>query len=181
MIYDWSTTNRFSPWKNPPGRKEKFCPIDIIEEKVSEALQRKHEILKRYEYRKKNLSLIKDHISNTEYELLIGIEIYRKIEIEYIDKWIRYWQGFLKKDKEELDLDTARQYPIQDLYEGKLRKSGPNFFGCCPFHAEKTGSFYIYTRSNRFHCFGCQEDGDVIDYVMKAYNIPFIEAVRRLI
>lgn len=179
-IYDWQTGKRFDPWRSPPGRKIKFCPIDIIEEKVEEALKRKHQILKNFEDRKKSLKLIEEHITRTEYELRMGIEIYKKIEIEYIDKWIRYWKWFLEKDKQDLDVDTARQYPIQDLYDGKLRRSGPNLTGCCPFHAEKTPSFHIYTRSNRFYCFGCNEGGDVIDYVMKLYNIPFIEAIRRL-
>jgi DNA primase len=60
----------------------------------------------------------------------------------------------------------------------KLTRSGKDQKGCCPFHGEKTPSFYVYP--DGFHCFGCGAHGDVITYVMKTTNMGFMEAVENL-
>jgi DNA primase len=60
----------------------------------------------------------------------------------------------------------------------KLRKSGANWSALCPFHKEKSGSFYLYPASASYYCFGCHEHGDVFTFVMKMDNISFPEAVR---
>ena len=50
----------------------------------------------------------------------------------------------------------------------QLKKSGANYFGLCPFHNEKTGSFSVSPDKQIFHCFGCGAGGGVITFVMKA-------------
>ena len=60
----------------------------------------------------------------------------------------------------------------------KLSRSGRERKGCCPFHGEKTPSFYVY--DDHFHCFGCGEHGDVISFVMKSTGASFMEAVEDL-
>ncbi|MGE4520896.1 MAG: DNA primase [Acetobacter sp.] len=60
----------------------------------------------------------------------------------------------------------------------KLTRSGRNWKGCCPFHGEKTPSFYVY--DDHFHCFGCGVHGDVISYVMQSEGRSFPEAVEEL-
>ncbi len=60
----------------------------------------------------------------------------------------------------------------------KLARSGRENKGCCPFHGEKTPSFYVY--DDHFHCFGCGEHGDVISFVMKSSGAGFMEAVESL-
>lgn len=50
----------------------------------------------------------------------------------------------------------------------------------CPFHREKTPSFKIYDNGKKYHCFGCGEDGDVISFTMKYYNINYAQAITRL-
>lgn len=50
----------------------------------------------------------------------------------------------------------------------------------CPFHADKTGSLKIYPGARGWHCFGCGEGGDVIDFVRRLLNISFVEAMDRL-
>ncbi len=60
----------------------------------------------------------------------------------------------------------------------KLTRSGRENKGCCPFHGEKTPSFYVY--DDHFHCFGCGVHGDVISFTMKAMHLPFMEAVESL-
>ena len=72
----------------------------------------------------------------------------------------------------------AKDYPIQELYTGKLRKSGKSHIGICPFHNEKTGSFHI--KDNRFNCFGCDAHGDNIDFYMKQHGCTFTSAVKKL-
>ena len=60
----------------------------------------------------------------------------------------------------------------------KLRKSGANWSALCPFHKEKSGSFYLYPTTASYYCFGCHEHGDVFTFVMKMDNVSFPEAVR---
>ncbi|MGE4482469.1 DNA primase [Acidocella sp.] len=60
----------------------------------------------------------------------------------------------------------------------KLTRSGRERKGCCPFHGEKTPSFYVY--DDHYHCFGCGEHGDVITFVMKTTGASFMEAVEDL-
>ncbi len=60
----------------------------------------------------------------------------------------------------------------------RLTRSGREQKGCCPFHGEKTPSFYVY--DDHFHCFGCGAHGDAITYVMKSTGAGFMEAVEQL-
>ena len=60
----------------------------------------------------------------------------------------------------------------------KLRKSGANWVALCPFHKEKSGSFYLYPGTASYYCFGCHEHGDVFNFVMKMDTLSFPEAVR---
>ena len=63
----------------------------------------------------------------------------------------------------------------------KLQKSGRNFRGLCPFHAEKTPSFYVFTDRGSWRCFGsCGEGGDLFSFVQKQDNVDFREALRSL-
>jgi DNA primase len=58
-----------------------------------------------------------------------------------------------------------------------LRKRGRNYIGLCPFHAEKSPSFTVSPDKHLWHCFGCQESGDHIAFIMKVDNVSFSEAV----
>ncbi len=62
----------------------------------------------------------------------------------------------------------------------KLIRAGREFKACCPFHDEKSPSFYVNDGKGFFHCFGCGAHGDAIGFVMKAGNLPFMEAVEQL-
>lgn len=55
--------------------------------------------------------------------------------------------------------------PIMDLAPRyiDLQRSGGNYLGLCPFHSEKTPSFYLYADTNRYYCYGCKATGDVIN------------------
>ena len=62
----------------------------------------------------------------------------------------------------------------------KLRRTGNNFMGLCPFHNEKTPSFNVSPSLGIYKCFGCGEGGDVFDFVMNIEGVGFEEAVRSL-
>lgn len=62
----------------------------------------------------------------------------------------------------------------------QLKRAGSQFRANCPFHHEKTPSFYVTPSSQRFHCFGCGKGGDAISFVRDYENLPFTEAVRKL-
>jgi len=61
-----------------------------------------------------------------------------------------------------------------------LKQKGRLFWGCCPFHAEKTPSFKIDPATQLWHCFGCGLGGDAYGYLMKTDNVDFVESVRIL-
>ncbi|MBK1815222.1 DNA primase [Luteolibacter yonseiensis] len=62
----------------------------------------------------------------------------------------------------------------------EVKRAGSQFRANCPFHHEKTPSFYITPSSQRFHCFGCGKGGDAISFVREYENLPFTDAVRKL-
>lgn len=61
-----------------------------------------------------------------------------------------------------------------------LKKSGKNYKGLCPFHIEKTPSFFVNPEKQIFHCFGCGTGGDVFKFLMNIENISFPEAVAKI-
>lgn len=86
-----------------------------------------------------------------------------------------------KKISRPLDIDRAKQYPITDIYQlQSLRRHGNKYMASCPFHSEKTGSFFIYIDTNSYYCFGCGKGGDSIKFYMDLFGCDFKEAVRRL-
>ena len=60
----------------------------------------------------------------------------------------------------------------------KLVRSGRHWKACCPFHGEKSPSFYIY--EDGYHCFGCGAHGDAIGFVMQSQGATFMDAVQML-
>lgn len=62
----------------------------------------------------------------------------------------------------------------------KLQKKGNTYFGLCPFHNEKTGSFSVSPQKQMFYCFGCGAGGNVLTFVMKYENFTFGEAMQTL-
>jgi len=63
----------------------------------------------------------------------------------------------------------------------RLRKTGNDYVGSCPFHEERTPSLHIFTKTNTYKCFGrCDKGGNSISFAMDFYHLGFVEAVRYL-
>ncbi|MFM8543246.1 MAG: DNA primase, partial [Chakrabartia sp.] len=62
----------------------------------------------------------------------------------------------------------------------KITKAGREYRGCCPFHNEKTPSFYVNDEKGFYHCFGCSAHGDAIRWMTDHRGLPFMEAVKEL-
>lgn len=62
-----------------------------------------------------------------------------------------------------------------------LKRQGNEYGGLCPFHSEKSPSFFVAPHKGYYHCFGCGAHGTVIDYVMQRRNLGFVEAVQTLL
>lgn len=61
-----------------------------------------------------------------------------------------------------------------------LKKSGNNYFGCCPFHNEKTASFSVSPAKNIFYCFGCHKGGNAVNFIMEHEQMAYVEALKYL-
>ncbi|HTY48249.1 MAG TPA: DNA primase [Steroidobacteraceae bacterium] len=62
----------------------------------------------------------------------------------------------------------------------QLKKAGREYRACCPFHTEKTASFYVSPDKQFYHCFGCGAHGTVLGFLMEHDRLPFPEAVEEL-
>ncbi|MBR3621980.1 MAG: DNA primase, partial [Selenomonadaceae bacterium] len=59
-----------------------------------------------------------------------------------------------------------------------MKKQGASYFGCCPFHNEKTPSFHVEPEKGLFYCFGCHVGGDVFKFLSLIENITYFEAIK---
>ncbi|MBM6775577.1 DNA primase [Olsenella profusa] len=82
------------------------------------------------------------------------------------------------EDKERVRQATDFVQLVAETVE--LRQRGQEFWGCCPFHGEKTPSFKVNPATGLWHCFGCGDGGDVFSYVQRRENLDFPDAIRYL-
>lgn len=181
---------------SPPKIDLEFIPDSLYltaEEKIGELIDRFTEVKSRFtnNYRYiKNVAVAGKWDSDSVFfwSYLEGIA-YEETKI--IKKWLRYWSRlyelatneklieYPKNSLSDDDIQRAREFPIEDLFEGDLKRVGNKFVGLCPFHSEKTPSFTIFS-DNKYRCFGCGEYGDAISFIQKTRNIDFVTAVKEL-
>ena len=86
----------------------------------------------------------------------------------------RYPEEFLTKLKENIDIVDF----VSDYVD--LKRSGRYYKGLCPFHSEKSPSFFVYPETQSYFCFGCQKGGDLINFTEGIERLDYVEAVKFL-
>src|SRR5277367_5172053 len=78
--------------------------------------------------------------------------------------------------------EIRNRLPLSGVVGKRLRltRAGREYKACCPFHNEKTPSFYVNDDKQFFHCFGCGAHGDIIGFVMRHDRQSFPEAIEQL-
>ncbi|HAL63214.1 MAG TPA: DNA primase [Clostridiales bacterium] len=86
----------------------------------------------------------------------------------------------MPKYSDELINEVFSQNDIVDYVSQyvKLRKNGRDYTGLCPFHKEKSPSFHVNQEKQLFHCFGCGVGGNLVQFVMRAEGLDFVEALK---
>ena len=87
----------------------------------------------------------------------------------------------MRLDSETIDRikSTAQVVEVVGDYV-TLRKKGANYWACCPFHGEKTPSFFVAPHRGSFMCFGCGKKGDIFTFVQEIEGIEFFDALKKL-
>jgi DNA primase len=86
-------------------------------------------------------------------------------------------------DRAAISLDEFKaRLPIAEVVgrHVRLTRRGRDLWGCCPFHKEKTASFHVVPDKGFYHCFGCGQHGNAIDFVMAIEGVDFGQALQRL-
>ena len=171
---------------------------DVIPDKITKILTEMDEVQERYDMWKTAVKNCKLKGELNEYGVYFWLAL---AELEYSEyfiyqKWLIYWMNLYEKIPEivmpirekykdfidkKMEIERARRTPIENFYDGQLRDNGTRLLGKCPFHEERTPSFFIFTNNNTFHCFGCQENGDVIDFIRKTRKLDFFQAMEVLL
>ena len=83
---------------------------------------------------------------------------------------------------DELIEEVRSRNDIVDVISNyvRLSKKGSTYFGLCPFHSEKTGSFSVSPGKQMYYCFGCGAGGNVFTFLQNYENLTFPEAVKQL-
>ena len=59
----------------------------------------------------------------------------------------------------------------------RMEKKGGSWWGCCPFHHEKTASFHIEEGKNLYYCFGCHAGGDIVKFYMEMEKVSYVDSI----
>lgn len=88
----------------------------------------------------------------------------------------------MAKTFEEVIAEIKNRLDIVDVVSEQviLKKNGSRYWGCCPFHKEKTPSFSVNPQLGIYKCFGCGAGGDALSFIMKTKNIEFMDLIKEL-
>ncbi len=104
---------------------------------------------------------------------------------------MRYWNAPASEDSAVLEIRMKADRLLEEIKSRieivefisdyvPLKKSGQNYKGLCPFHAEKTPSFMVSPTKQIYHCFGCGTGGDIVSFLMRQESLSFGEALNYL-
>ena len=88
--------------------------------------------------------------------------------------------GFISKDTIDSVLNFTDIISVVGEYTKLERRSGNDWWGRCPFHNEKTGSFHVDGDKKYYHCFGCHASGNVIKFIMEMEKVSYPDAITSL-
>lgn len=199
--FDWEFWNYAwdleKEWRSSPPKftDKKLLEIfpevkQVIPEKIKEWNQQRAEFSDTI---KKKLTLIKYKITDefSQWFWREWVKVNEGQELLKIDghiarlkRLLSVARGWGSKGRiTEEEIQQALHTPIENIANQhlKLYKSGKTLVGLCPFHREKHPSFYIYPETNSCWCYGCNQGGDVINFVRLLYGYSFKETVKYLI
>lgn len=164
---------------------------ELIPDKVHELMLEMDEAVKEYEDWRVMLTHLRARGKLDDFALWFW-SYWRECRFVRYDvdrRWLNYWLDLYSRlpepefkripptKHEDWDLDRIKRIPIENFYEGELRTVANRLSGKCPFHEERTPSFFIFTDDNHFHCFSCARHGSVIDYIMELKDFDFKQAI----
>ena len=88
--------------------------------------------------------------------------------------------GYISQETIDAIHNTSDIVSIIGDYTTLKSRGSNDFWGCCPFHGEKTASFHVDADKKFYHCFGCHASGDVIKFVMEMEKLSYVEAIETL-
>lgn len=168
----------------PPSKWAEIAPE--LKKNVSAMLLERYTKLERIKDQiKEDLLEVKDE--NEERKMVREVFIEQSLGKEAVKiqneiSWLERYLANFVEDRPEIgdsEIEQARHVPLSDLIPNLKPKSG-KLVCCCPFHDEKTPSFTVF-KDNHYHCFGCQANGDAIDFVRETMHLDFIKAVKYLL
>lgn len=161
---------------------------EIIPEKIKEWEQLRDDVA---DIIKKKLTIIKHKITDefSQWFWREWVKVMEGEELLKIDGHLARLKGLLlitegkipKGRLTEEEIQRALAVPIETLINQPLRKSGKALVGLCPFHSEKHPSFFIYPETNSCWCYGCNQGGNIINFLRLLHGYSFQEAVKYLI
>ena len=85
--------------------------------------------------------------------------------------------AYISNETIDAILDTSDIVQTIAEYTKLEHRSGNDWWGCCPFHGEKTASFHVDGDKKFYHCFGCKKGGNVVNFIMEAEMVSYVDAV----
>ncbi|MCR4900619.1 MAG: DNA primase [Treponema sp.] len=88
--------------------------------------------------------------------------------------------GFISQETIDTIHNTVDIVSVVGEYTTLKARGANDYWGCCPFHGEKTASFHVDSDKKFYHCFGCHASGDVIKFVMEMEKLSYVNAIELL-
>ena len=88
--------------------------------------------------------------------------------------------GYISSETIDAVLDSTDIVATVAEYTRLERRGGNDFWGCCPFHGEKTASFHVDSDKKFYHCFGCHKGGNVINFIMEIEKLSYVDTITTL-
>lgn len=168
----------------PPSEWAKIAPEAVKD--VSQMLLDRYEKVEQLKSEIKALLVeVKDQDELTQMirEVVLGSTLAREVvKIQEEISWQKRFLANFVESRPEIgdnEIEEANKVPLENIIPDLGLRSG-KLIRCCPFHEEGTPSFTVF-KNNTYYCFGCQEHGTPITFIMKTQHLRFIDAIKYLL